>query len=255
MLVHGSADHGVSAALAAVRDIRVVGHASSHDDAVRLADRALPDVVLIDLSMLGFDGIETTRRLLASRGGLRVVMLSTAAEPSDVNVAVDAGAIGYLQTDAEPSEIAAAVRSAARGETPFSALAAKGLLIARAAPTLAARPSQPRPNLRQSQPIWIRAGAAFAVGAVAAALVLSLATGSSSPTVWSAHVVSKLTELAALPTAASAGPTAAPQIASAAPPTPATTIAPVPAATPEPSKDSGRDRHEGGGLSGSGSGH
>ena len=49
MLVHGNADNGVSAALEAARDIRVVGHAASDDDAVRLAARALPDVVLIDL--------------------------------------------------------------------------------------------------------------------------------------------------------------------------------------------------------------
>jgi len=86
---------------------------------------------LMDLSMPGMDGVEATRQTMAAAPGVRVVMLTSFAEPQHVNAALDAGAVGYLLKDAEGEEIVRAVKAANRGEAPFSPRAAGALLSRR----------------------------------------------------------------------------------------------------------------------------
>jgi DNA-binding NarL/FixJ family response regulator len=109
-------------------DIEVVGDAADGAAAVVEAERLRPDLVLMDLSMPGVDGVEATRRIRAAHPDVAVVILTSFSEQPRILGAIDAGAVGYLLKDAEPDELLRGVRSAAAGEAPFSPKAAKALL-------------------------------------------------------------------------------------------------------------------------------
>jgi len=128
---HAVVRQGISDVLGTAHDIEIAGIASGGEEAIAIAPQLKPDVILMDLSMPGVDGVEATRQTLAAVPGTRVVMLTSFSEPEHVNAALDAGAIGYLLKDAEPDEIIRAVKAAARGEAPFSARAAGALLSRR----------------------------------------------------------------------------------------------------------------------------
>lgn len=128
---HAIVRQGISDVLAADPGIDIVALAKSGEEAVGMVAELRPDVVLMDLSMPGMDGVEATRQTTAASPGVRVVMLTSYAEPQHVNAALDAGAVGYLLKDAEGEEIVRAVKAANRGEAPFSARAAGALLSRR----------------------------------------------------------------------------------------------------------------------------
>jgi DNA-binding NarL/FixJ family response regulator len=128
---HAIVRQGISDVLAADEDIEIVALAKGGEEAVSIVADLRPDVVLMDLSMPGMDGVETTRQAIAAAPGIRVVMLTSFAEPQHVNAALDAGAVGYLLKDAEGEEIVRAVKAANRGEAPFSPRAAGALLSRR----------------------------------------------------------------------------------------------------------------------------
>lgn len=128
---HALVRKGISDVLAADADIEIAGTASSGEEAVSLAPLLRVDVALMDLSMPGIGGVEATRRVIEASPATRVVMLTSFAEASHVNEALDAGAAGYMLKDLEPDELLRAVRAASRGEAPFSARAAGALLARR----------------------------------------------------------------------------------------------------------------------------
>jgi DNA-binding NarL/FixJ family response regulator len=115
--------------------LEVVGEAGDGEEALPLAERLEPDVVLMDLSMPGLDGIEATKRVLAARPGTQVLVLTSFSDRDSILKALDAGACGYLLKDAEPDELLRAIRAAARGEAPLSPRAAQALLSARREPS------------------------------------------------------------------------------------------------------------------------
>jgi DNA-binding NarL/FixJ family response regulator len=124
---------GLERLLAIEEDIDIVGSAANGEEAVKLAARIQPDVVLMDLSMPVLDGIEATRRIVAAHdGAVRVVVLTSFSDRDEIMAAVDAGASGYLLKDAEPHELIAGVRAAARGEAPLAPKAARAVLETRA---------------------------------------------------------------------------------------------------------------------------
>src|SRR5262249_35467505 len=103
--------------LDAEEDIEVAGEAADGVDAVAQAQRLQPDVILMDVRMPQMDGIEATRRLLASDGLVsKVVMLTTFDMDEYVYDALCAGASGFLLKDVPPEQLVAGIRSVARGD-------------------------------------------------------------------------------------------------------------------------------------------
>jgi len=134
---HPVVREGLRTLLAAESDLAVVGDCGRGDEAVRLALRLQPDVVLMDLRLPGLDGVAATERIVAA-GAAAVLILTTYDSDGDIVRALAAGATGYLLKDAPRDELTRAVRGAARGET---------VLAAPVAARLADRVRVPRPAL------------------------------------------------------------------------------------------------------------
>ncbi|MFI5553862.1 response regulator [Streptomyces sp. NPDC051738] len=133
---------GLRALLEGEPGFEVVGETGDGTDAVRLVARLRPDVVLMDLrltdpgtpspagadSVDGIDGIEATRRILATTPGVRVVVLTSHGRTADVLRAVEAGARGYVLKAGPPEELFRAVRAAAAGGMALAPEAAASVL-------------------------------------------------------------------------------------------------------------------------------
>jgi len=145
---HGLVRAGLERLLTTAEDIEVVGGAADGAEAIELAAKTRPDVILMDLSMPNVDGIEATRRVVAANADVQVVVLTSLSDRERIVAALDAGAIGYLLKDAEPEELIGGVRAAARGESPLAPKAARALLTARAERVDAALSERERDVLR-----------------------------------------------------------------------------------------------------------
>jgi len=108
--------HGLHLILDSEADLHVVGEAADGREAMELADRLSPDVVLMDIRMPGVDGVEACRRLVTARSPARVLMLTTFGGDEYVYAALRAGASGFLLKTAPPEQLAAAIRTVVRGE-------------------------------------------------------------------------------------------------------------------------------------------
>ncbi|KOX34288.1 MULTISPECIES: response regulator [unclassified Streptomyces] len=110
---------GLLALLGSTPDIDVVGEAGSGEEAVALAAKLKPDVVLMDLQLgAGIDGVEATRRIAPT--GVHVLVLTTYDTDADITRAIGAGATGYLLKAERPEELFAAIHAAAQGRTALS---------------------------------------------------------------------------------------------------------------------------------------
>ncbi|MFE8938786.1 response regulator [Streptomyces sp. NPDC007872] len=116
---HAVVRAGLLALLGSTPDIDVVGEAGSGEEAVALAAKLRPDVVLMDLQLgSGIDGVEATRRIAPT--GVHVLVLTTYDTDADITRAIEAGATGYLLKAERPEELFAAVHAAAQGRTALS---------------------------------------------------------------------------------------------------------------------------------------
>ncbi|MFJ7068914.1 response regulator [Streptomyces sp. NPDC101115] len=97
-------------------DMTVVDEAANGTEAVRLADRHHPDVVLMDIRMPGLDGIEATRRIVATGDRTRVLIVTTFDLDEYAYEGLRAGASGFLVKDAQPEELLAGIRAVASGD-------------------------------------------------------------------------------------------------------------------------------------------
>jgi two-component system, NarL family, response regulator LiaR len=119
--------------------IEVVGEASNGLDAVELATRLQPDIVLLDLVMPEMDGIQATSHMVECSPGSRVIILTSFGDEERVLPAIRAGAQGYLLKDIPPAELVQAVRDAHLGKVQLHPEVARKLM------TVAAAKEQPRP--------------------------------------------------------------------------------------------------------------
>lgn len=119
---------GMVAMLGMHDDMDVVGEAADGAEAVALAGRLLPDVVLMDLRMPNVDGADATATIVRRHPGVRVLVVTTYDTDVDILRAVEAGATGYVLKDTPIAELVAAVRAAARGETVLAPRVAGRLL-------------------------------------------------------------------------------------------------------------------------------
>jgi DNA-binding NarL/FixJ family response regulator len=117
---HALVRAGMRSLLGAMSQVEVVAEAASGEEALQLAERERPDVVLMDIAMRGMTGLEAAARLRERSPGVRVVILSMHAGEEYVLQALRAGAVGYLLKDAATGELELALRSVMRGESWFS---------------------------------------------------------------------------------------------------------------------------------------
>ncbi len=132
---------GLMTLLGAAPGIAPVAAAANGEEAVRLAARHRPDVVLMDLRMPVVDGVEATRQIRAAQPETEIVVLTTHADEDSILDALRAGARGYLTKDAGIAEISRAVHAAAAHQAVLDPVAQSALIQAASA---GARP-QPSP--------------------------------------------------------------------------------------------------------------
>ncbi|QES42344.1 DNA-binding response regulator [Streptomyces venezuelae] len=131
---------GLLALLGSAPDIEVVGEAGTGEEAVALAAKLTPDVVLMDLQLgEGIDGVEATRRITSSPPPTpHVLVLTTYDTDADITRAIEAGATGYLLKAERPEELFSAIQAASQGRTALSPPVASRVM---------ARMRAPRPTL------------------------------------------------------------------------------------------------------------
>ena len=131
---------GLRALLLSAPDVEVVGEARDGEEAIRLAARLQPDVILMDLNMPGTGGIEATRRILHTSPHISVLVVSMYEDDDSVFAALKAGARGYLLKGALKAEILRAIRAVTSGEAIFGPAIARRLMQYFSAP----HPNVPR---------------------------------------------------------------------------------------------------------------
>jgi two-component system, NarL family, response regulator LiaR len=127
---HAVVRSGLSAFLTVYDDLEMVGEANSGEQAIRMCDRAKPDVILMDLVMPGMDGAATTKAIRERCPDIQVIALTSFREEELVQGALRAGAIGYLLKNVSADELANAIRSAYAGRPTLAPEAAQVLIQA-----------------------------------------------------------------------------------------------------------------------------
>jgi DNA-binding NarL/FixJ family response regulator len=119
---------GLRAMLGAAPDVAVVGEATTGAEAIDLADRARPNVVLMDLRMPDVDGVAATAKIRERYPDVHILVLTTYDTDGDILKAIEAGATGYLLKDATREELFRAIRAAAAGTSVLAPTVASRLM-------------------------------------------------------------------------------------------------------------------------------
>jgi len=171
---------GLMTLLEAAPGVEPVASAPDGEQAVALAARHRPDVILMDLRMPGLDGVEATRRIRAAQPDTEIVVLTTHADERSILDALQAGARGYLTKDAGIAEISRAVQAAAAHQAILDPVVHAQLIAAAGAgarpapaPTPASLPDDLTPREAEVLSLIARG---LSNGEIAATLVVSEAT-------------------------------------------------------------------------------
>jgi DNA-binding NarL/FixJ family response regulator len=162
---------------------QVIGEAAHGAEAVRMAAELRPDVVLMDIRMPGMDGIEATRRIIATGGRSRILVLTTFDLDEYAHAALRAGASGFLLKDARPEELLAGIHAVAEGDAVIAPALTRRLLDTYAHHL----PGSPQGQERSMDPRWraltdrereilVAIGQGWTNGEIAERLVLSEST-------------------------------------------------------------------------------
>ena len=119
---------GFRAILGSRPEIEVVGEAENGAEAVALAERRRPDVILMDIRMPVLDGVEATRQLVAEGSPARILVLTTFDLDEYVHAAIRAGASGFLLKDVTPAKLVEAIRIVAGGDALLAPSVTRRLL-------------------------------------------------------------------------------------------------------------------------------
>jgi two-component system, NarL family, response regulator NreC len=125
---HTIVRQGLKLILSAHADMQVLGEAANGREAVELAAKLHPDIVLMDVAMPELNGIEATRQMVAANARIRILVLSMHKESVYVREILRAGARGYILKDAIDTELLTAIRSVARGDGYISPAVSGALL-------------------------------------------------------------------------------------------------------------------------------
>lgn len=125
---HAVVRSGLAAVLLTYDDLHLVAEAGSGEEAVRLAERYRPDVILMDLVMPGMDGVAATRAIHERWPDIKIIILTSFKEKDMVDSALKAGAMSYLLKNISAGELVAAIRGAATGQARLSPEAAQVLI-------------------------------------------------------------------------------------------------------------------------------
>jgi two-component system, NarL family, invasion response regulator UvrY len=126
---HAVVRMGFRLLLSGTPDIEVVEEAEAGEDALRRCGEALPDVVVMDLSMPGMGGLEAISRLIARHPGLRILVLSAHEDTIHPKRALKAGAAGYLTKRSAAEELIQAIRQVAAGKMYVEASLAQQMAV------------------------------------------------------------------------------------------------------------------------------
>jgi DNA-binding NarL/FixJ family response regulator len=168
--------------LEAEGDITVVAEAGNGEEAIDLARRHRPDVVLMDIRMPGTDGIEATRRIVAADVRVRVLVLTTFDLDEYAFGALRAGASGFLLKDVRPGDLVAAIRTVAAGDAVVSPRVTRRLLeeYAQVLPLSVSQKAERYPQLsaltEREREVLIAVAKGLSNAEIAAALYVSEAT-------------------------------------------------------------------------------
>jgi DNA-binding NarL/FixJ family response regulator len=119
---------GLTALFGSIPDVEVVGEAATGDETVAGAAESQPDIVLMDIQMPGFNGIEATRRILRLSPHIGVIVVTMLEDDDSVFAAMRAGARGYVLKGADQEEMLRTIRAVADGEALFGPAIARRLM-------------------------------------------------------------------------------------------------------------------------------
>ena len=147
---HAVVRQGICALLAMEGHFVVVGEARTGRDAVVMARRLRPDVIVMDIAMPVLNGLDATRKILADNPAAKVVVLSAHSDDVYVERTLQSGAVGFLEKQTSSDILARAIREVAAGRTFLSPVIARRRQLARK-PTLG-RDGLPKSNLKRLTP-------------------------------------------------------------------------------------------------------
>jgi DNA-binding NarL/FixJ family response regulator len=142
---------GLHALLQGTPEVELAGEAETGEQAVRLADRLQPDVILMDIKMPDMNGIEATRQILESGPHIGILMLTMLEDDDSVFAAMRAGARGYLLKGAPKAELLRAIHGVSGGDAIFGAAIARRLMDYFATTRVPATPAFPELTSRERE--------------------------------------------------------------------------------------------------------
>lgn len=126
---HGVLRAGLRALLNAEPDLSVVGEAASGEEALKIAKKVSPDIVLMDLNMPGMGGIDAARKMIKLHPQIRVLILTVHEDSELLKEAIKSGAAGYILKRAVESELIYAIHAVMRGDLYIHSAMTRALLL------------------------------------------------------------------------------------------------------------------------------